>query len=306
LFFVSVGMLLKPGSLLDSPWLAAGTLGIVLVISPVTTFLFMWTVRQPFKVGLTVALSLAQIGEFSFILSRLGRDMGLLSEEATNTIIATSIASIVINPLLYRAINPISRWVSRRPGLSRFLDRLPEVDLAGAQQVRRSERRAHRAVLIGYGPTGRTVARMLKENGIEPTVIEINIDTVRELRDGGGDAVYGDATKPETLAEAGIATAGNLILTSAGMANSEEVIRAAREANPKVRVLARASYLRDLPSLKRAGADTVFTGEGEVALAFVEEMLERLGATAEQIDRERDRAHDELFGDGAANAPHHH
>ena len=90
------------------------------------------------------------------------------------------------------------------------------------------------------------------------------------------------------------------------MANSEEVIRAAREANPKVRVLVRASYLRDLPGLRRAGANTVFTGEGEVALAFVEEMLERLGATAEQIDRERDRAHSELFGDGADTAPPHH
>jgi CPA2 family monovalent cation:H+ antiporter-2 len=306
LFFVSVGMLLKPGSLLNSPWLAAGTLSIVLVVTPMTTFLFMWAVRQPFKASLTVALALAQIGEFSFILSRLGREMGLLSEEATNTITAASIASIVVNPLLYRTIDPIVRFVSRRPKLSQFLDRLPEIEMAGAQRVRRAERRAHRAVLIGYGPTGRTVARMLEENGIEPTVIEINIDTVRELRDSGADAVYGDATKPETLAEAGIATADNLILTSAGMANSEEVIRAAREANPKVRVLARASYLRDLSGLRRAGADTVFTGEGEVALAFVEEMLERLGATAEQIDRERDRAHGELFGDGAANAPHHH
>jgi CPA2 family monovalent cation:H+ antiporter-2 len=172
--------------------------------------------------------------------------------------------------------------------------------------VRRAESRAHRAVLIGYGPTGRTVARMLKENGIEPTVIEINIETVRELREHGADAVYGDATRPETLVEAGIASADNLILTSAGMANSEEVIRAAREANPKLRVLARASYLRDLPGLRRAGANTVFTGEGEVALAFVEEMLERLGATAEQIDRERDRAHTELFGDGADTAPPHH
>ena len=142
--------------------------------------------------------------------------------------------------------------------------------------------------------------------GIEPTVIEINIETVRELREHGADAVYGDATRPETLIEAGIETADNLILTSAGMANSEEVIRAARDANPRVRVLARASYLRDLPSLRRAGADTVFTGEGEVALAFVEEMLERLGATAEQIDRERDRAHNELFGDGATSAPPHH
>jgi CPA2 family monovalent cation:H+ antiporter-2 len=306
LFFVSVGMLLDPASLLDSPWLFAGTLAIVLMVSPLTMFLFLWAMRQPLKSSLTVALALAQIGEFSFILSRLGRDMGLLSEAATNTIIATSITSIVINPLLYRSIGPIMRFVGRKPGLSRLLDRLPAIDTKTGSAVRRSERRAHRAVLIGYGPTGRTVTRMLKENGIEPTIVEINIETVRELREDGVDAVYGDATRPETLTEAGIDTADNLILTSAGMANSEEVIRAAREANPKVRVLARASYLRDLPNLKRAGANTVFTGEGEVALAFVEEMLERLGATAEQIDRERDRAHDELFGDGAANAPHHH
>jgi CPA2 family monovalent cation:H+ antiporter-2 len=301
LFFVSVGMLLDPGSLLDSPWLFAGTLAIVLILSPTTTFLFMWAARQPFKTSLTVALALAQIGEFSFILSGLGRELGLFTEAASNTIIATSIVSIVINPVLYRIIEPASNWVARHPGVSRWLDRMPAIDSSGSQAVRRAERRAHRAVLIGYGPTGRTVARMLKENGIEPTVIEINIDTVRELREMGADAVYGDATRPEVLEEAGIQTAGNLILTSAGMANSTEVIRAARAANPRIRVLARASYLRDLPGLKHAGADTVFTGEGEVGLAFVEEMLGRLGATPEQIDRERARAHQELFGDGAAS-----
>jgi CPA2 family monovalent cation:H+ antiporter-2 len=301
LFFVSVGMLLDPAALLDSPWLFLGTLGIVLVISPAATFAFMWTVRQPLKASLTVAIALAQIGEFSFILSRLGLEMGLFTTEATNTIIAASIVSIVLNPLLYRSIEPIAKWVMRHPGLARWLDRLPSIDTGATRAVRRNESRAHRAVLIGYGPTGRTVARMLKENGIEPTVIEINIDTVRELREHGADVVYGDATRPEVLEEAGIATAGNLILTSAGMANSEEVIRAARDVNPGIRVLARASYLRDLPSMKRAGAHTVFTGEGEVALAFVEEMLVRLGATAEQVDRERARAHDELFGDGASS-----
>jgi CPA2 family monovalent cation:H+ antiporter-2 len=302
LFFVSVGMLLNPASLLDAPWLFAGTLAIVLVISPAATFAFMWAVRQPFKASLTVAIALAQIGEFSFILSRLGLEMKLLTEEATNTIIAASIVSIVLNPLLYRTIKPITSWVVRRPGLARWLDRLPAIETSGSREVRRSESRAHRAVLIGYGPTGRTVARMLKENGIEPTVIEFNIDTVRDLREQGVDVVYGDATRPETLKEAGIVSAGNLILTSAGMANSEETIRAARDLNPGVRVLARASYLRDLPGIRRAGADTVFTGEGEVALAFVEEMLVRLGATAEQVDRERARAHDELFGDGSHEA----
>jgi CPA2 family monovalent cation:H+ antiporter-2 len=255
--------------------------------------------RQPFKAAVTVAVALAQIGEFSFILGTLGRELALLTPEATNTLVAASIISIVVNPLLFRMIEPIVAWVSRRPALCRVLDRPAFVDSGPSRELRRSESRAHRAVLIGYGPTGRTVARMLRENGIEPTVVEINIDTIRALRQQGVDAVYGDATRPETLTEAGITGADNLILTSAGMANSTEVIRTARDLNPRVRVLGRASYLRDLPMLKQAGANSIYTGEGEVALAFVEDLLSRLGATAEQIDRERARAHDELFGGGA-------
>ena len=122
------------------------------------------------------------------------------------------------------------------------------------------------------------------------------MDTVRELSDGGIDAVYGDATRPETLARAAVGSAGSLILTSAGMANSTgEVIRAARDLNPGIRVLARAVYMRDVPGLTSAGAYEVYSGEGEVALAFVEELLQRLGATPEQIDRQRERAHAELF-----------
>jgi CPA2 family monovalent cation:H+ antiporter-2 len=295
LFFVSVGMLLDPSSLLDSPWLFAATLAIVLIISPAATFVFMWAARQPFKASLTVAIVLAQIGEFSFILSTLGRELGLFTTEATNTIVAAAIVSIVLNPLLYRTINPISNWVARRPRLMAMLDRSAALDGGDVSREMRAARKAHRAVLIGFGPTGRTVARLLKDAGVESTVIELNIDTVREVRKSGIDAVYGDATRPETLIEAGIQSADNLILTSAGMANSPEVIRAAREVNPAIRVLARGSYLRDLPELRSAGADTIYTGEGEVALAFVEDLLLRLGATPEQIDRERVRAHEELF-----------
>ena len=111
------------------------------------------------------------------------------------------------------------------------------------------------------------------------------------------DAIYGDATRPETLEAAGVEKAGSLVLGSAGMANSAEVIRIARTMNPGVRVLARAQYLRDVPSLKDAGANRVYSGEGEVALAFIEDILDTLGATPEQIDRERARAHRELSVD---------
>jgi CPA2 family monovalent cation:H+ antiporter-2 len=150
--------------------------------------------------------------------------------------------------------------------------------------------------VVGFGPTGRTLTRLLTENGIEPTVIDLNVDTVRAMRDEGLRAVYGDASRPETLESAGIMQAGTLILASAGMEQAEAVIRTARQLNPNIYVLARSAYLRDVAILEQAGANKVFSGEGEVALAFAETMLERLGATPEQLDRERDRAHGELFG----------
>ena len=301
LFFVSVGMLLDPGALLETPLLIAGALSIVLIGKPLVAFVLVWAMRYPFGVALSTAIALAQIGEFSFILSTLGRDLGLLTTTATNTLVATSIVSIVINPLLYRAIGPIERAVKRVPPLAKLLNREspPAASHAAPTRASRSANPAHHALVVGYGPTGRTVVRLLRENGIAPTVIELNMDNVRALRQDGVDAVYGDATRSDTLEEAGIRRVGSLILTSAGMAHGADVIRAARELNPSLRVLARAAYLRDLSGLKAAGANTIYTGEGEVALAFIEDILGRLGATAEQIDRERARAHDELFGGGA-------
>ena len=155
-------------------------------------------------------------------------------------------------------------------------------------------------MVVGYGPTGRTVTRLLRDNGIEPTVIELNMDTVRALREQGVTRSTAMRPTAATLEAAGVPASGSLVLTSAGMGSAAEVIRVARELNPAIRVLARAAYLRDLPGLRKAGADAVYTGEGEVALAFTEAILNRLGATPEQVDRERSRAHAELFGESAA------
>jgi CPA2 family monovalent cation:H+ antiporter-2 len=300
LFFVSVGMLLDPGSLLESPVLLAGTLGVVLVGKPLVAMVIVRLLRYPFKVALAVAIALAQIGEFSFILASIGRELAILPIEGMNVLVAVSIVSIVLNPLAYRTVRPIERWAQAHPRLWRFVNP-PLVD-RGARPLKRPPADPRtRAVVIGYGPTGRTVTRLLRENGIEPTVVELNIETVRELRAQGVAALYGDATQRETLEGAGMAGAGNLILTSAGMETSADVIRLARELNPDVHVLARAAYLRHLPELRTVGADSVVTGEVEVALALTEEILHRLGATPEQIDRERRRAHSEMFG-GEASA----
>ena len=292
LFFVSVGMLLDPSALLENPALVVGALGVVMIGKPLVAFAITWLMRYPLATSLSVAVALAQIGEFSFMLSRVGRDLGVLTQEAGNVIVAVAILSIVCNPILYRFIKPLDRWTLAHPRLRRMVDR--SVTPEGGELPPTASDAAHRAIVVGYGPTGRTVTRLLRENGFEPIVIDMNVNTVRELRDQGVRAIYGDATHRDTLAQAGVATADTLILTSAGMADGRETIRHAKELNPDIHVLARAQYLRDVPALRNAGAEGVVSAESEVGLALTEMMLHRLGATPDQIDHERERVRSEL------------
>jgi CPA2 family monovalent cation:H+ antiporter-2 len=302
LFFVSVGMLLDPSYVLEAPGLVLATLAVVLVGKPLVAFLVVRLMQYPLRVSLAVSVALAQIGEFSFILAALGRELGVLTIGAMNTIVTASIVSIILNPLIYRALHPVEQWVARRPALLRLLDgraarrNAQAGEAADDQQTeaRRLDDR-HRAVVVGYGPVGRTVTRLLGENGVAPTVIELNMDTVRQLREQGIGAVYGDAAQIDTLRSAGVDHAASLIL-SADMGDMRETIRLAREMNPSIRVLARTAYLRQRRDLEQAGADSVFAGEGEVALALTEAILSRLGATPEQMDRERGRVRAELVG----------
>jgi len=289
LFFVSVGMLLDPGFVMNAPVLILSALAVVLIGKPLVALVLVLLWGYPAGVALRIAVALAQIGEFSFIVAAVGAQLGLVTDDVRNTLIATAMVSIAVNPLLYRAVAPLERWVPQR--------RSAAETLAGAAVAHSAADRdpRHRAVVIGYGPVGRTVARLLRQNDITPTIVDLNIDTVRALRDEGRPAIYGDAGHRDTLVSAGVPSAGSIILSVAGLAAAREVITMARELNPSILILARTAYIRELVTLKQAGASVVYSGEGEVALAFTETILARLGATAEQIDRERARVHDELL-----------
>lgn len=301
LFFVSVGMLLDPRVVVDAPLLLGGVLAIVLAGKPLVVLVVVRALGYPFRTAMSVAVSLAHIGEFSFILAALGRSLGVLPEGGLEVVVAASLLSMVVNPMAYRGLGPLGAWLAARPRLWQALNpRGPAPDAPGPGEPAGAR---HRAVVVGYGPTGRTVSRLLKENGVAPVVIELNIDTVRALREQGLPAVYGDAASRDTLESAGIREADTLILTSADHAGSAGVIREARGLNPRVHVLARTAYLRELPAMRAAGADEAFSGEGEVAFAFTAAILSRLGATPEQVDRERRRVHGELVGGPGGGSP---
>src|SRR5262249_21020138 len=164
LFFVSVGMLFDPRFLLKAPGLVAATLAIILLGKPLAALGIVLALGYPFKVALAVAVALAQIGEFSFILAGLGRSLAVLPDAATNTLVASAIVSISLNPLLYRLVHPVEAWLARRPRLGRWLAgrALPQSSPASVTSTDHDPGLVlrHRAVIVGHGPVGRTLARL--------------------------------------------------------------------------------------------------------------------------------------------------
>ncbi len=280
LFFVAMGMLFNPAELLPNLPLTLLTLAIVVVAKPLTAVAVVLLLRKPPKVAASVAVALAQIGEFSFILAALGRGLDILPPQATQVLVAVAIASITLNPLVYRLV----------PALTRLLEKMvrakPEAEAPPSIE-------GHEIVLIGYGPVGRLLSRLLRENGIEPLVVELNHDTVNALKQENQAALYGDASQPEILRLAGVERARALIFTAS--TPPEPVIRAAKEQNPDLLIVTRATYASEMPALANAGAAVVLTAEVEVALAMVERVLATLGATVEQVERARERARGELL-----------
>jgi K+:H+ antiporter len=294
LFFVSVGMLFDPTKIAEGWPLMLATLVIVLVGKPAAALIVVLLFGRPLSSAFSIAVALAQIGEFSFILASLASSLNILPPEATNALVATSVVSITLNPLLYKCIEPTLRWLETK-GVSMEPKTLPTEEMPEIDEA------AHLVIVVGYGPVGRTLARILKDNGIQVVIVETNLQVVQALRAKEELAVYGDASLREILRHADIEKADGLII-AASNAPADNIIKAARDLNPEIRVLTRSTYLRELQKLRDAGADAVFSSEGEVALAMTAFLMRQLGATDEQIDRERDRVHAELFSSQAISS----
>lgn len=255
LFFVSVGMLFDPRSLIQVPLIIAVVLFVVIVVKPLAASLTVRALGQPMAAAVPIGAAFSQVGEFSFILGTVALGLGLINDAGWNALVAASIISVALNPYVYR-------WARR----------LASARTSEPVQVSAGWRPAinpNRCILVGYGPVGKIVHKLLLDRGAEITVIDLNLDTIRQLRTAGHAALYGDVLRPGTLIEAGIETAGSLIL-SADVESAAEIIRQALLLNPELRVLARCTHLRDAPALHRAGAAIVAAGEAEVGVALAE------------------------------------
>jgi CPA2 family monovalent cation:H+ antiporter-2 len=297
LFFVSVGMLFDPSFLVSEPGLVLAALAVVLLGKPLAALAVVAALGYSARTGLVVAVGLAQIGEFSFILGELAHDHHLLPEEGTNLLVACALASIALNPFLFRALDTLERGLKRRPALWRLLNARAErrrdaVNLDTARVV--AEAKDALAVVVGYGPVGQSVDRVTRAAGLETVVIDLNLDTVAALGREGRRALYGDASRGEVLKQAGIARATYLLVTLPHSVNRGPLIAAARNLNPTCRIFVRARYLREGPELEQAGATAACFEEAEAAVALTDRLLRDLGTGEAEIAQERARIRGEF------------
>jgi monovalent cation:H+ antiporter-2, CPA2 family len=309
LFFVSVGMLFDPAVLWNHAVFLLSLLAIVLLAKPLTAFLIVWGLRYSVRTALTVAIALAQIGEFSFLLADEARRHKFLPDEGLSLLVACALLSITVNPFLFRVLGPLENWLRGRPRLWQALNRRSEVGGAELNRETRArlttdgedEDQPVSAVIVGFGPVGQTAFRILKGFGVRPVVVDLNLDTVRGLVESGEIAVYGDATRRDILEAAGIHRARYLLVTVPEVLARTVVILTASDLNPNLRVFARARYIQERAWLEEVGAAGVVAEEGETAIGLAVLLLREMGADENRIRDEIRGIQDELAA-GARNS----
>jgi monovalent cation:H+ antiporter-2, CPA2 family len=284
LFFVAVGMLFDYRVVLESPGLVLGVLAIILLIKPLAALGIAVIGGHSLKTALTVAGGLSQVGEFSFILGDMAQSLHLMPGSGNNVLVAAAIVSISLNPLVFRRVLALEPVLVRNPLLAKWLASRSEKLGARANKVALERMRDPGAVVIGHGPVGQTVTRLLAEFEIKPIIIETNVDVVLELQQRDKQALFGDASRPEILRAARLDAAAYLIVTVPQAEISLRIIQTAREVAPLVRIIARAEYINQADAFMQAGAAIIRYDESESAAALAEALLQDIDVPAERID----------------------
>ena len=281
LFFVSVGMLFDPQVLVREPFHVIVVVAIIMVGKSLAAFFLVLLFRYPLNTALTVSASLAQIGEFSFILAGLGLSLGLLPAEGQSLVLAGAIISIAFNPLVFHAIEPAQTWIRSRSKLAQALER-PDDPLAALPMTVDLKRLTGQVVLVGYGRVGRRIGEALAAKGIPFTVAEENREIVEQLRAKDIPAVSGDASDPTVLIQAHIHRARMLVIATPDTLNVRRMIEIARTVNPRIETVVRTHSEEEAELLEKEKAGKVFLGEHELATAMIHHVMERFATGNEQ------------------------
>ncbi len=272
LFFVSVGMLFDPDIVIREPVKVLAVTGIIMIGKTVAAVALVLAFRYPLNTALTVGASLAQIGEFSFILGGLGVSLELLPAEGQSLILAGALISISLNPLVFAAIEPVQSWIRARSSRARALERSADPLAELPATVDQAILTGH-VLLVGYGRVGRRIAAILADRGIPFVVAEQNRDIVERLRAQNVPAVSGDAGEPGVLIQAHVARAGTLVVATPETRQVRKMVEVARMLNPKIEILLRTHSDEEAELLEREQLGTVFMGEHQLALAMARHIL---------------------------------
>ena len=267
LFFISVGMLFEPAIVVTHPWALLATLLVIMVGKSIAAMLIAIALKHPLRTALTISVSLAQIGEFSFILAALGVDLGLLPKEGRDLILAGAIFSIVLNPAMFAALDKAAPWLAERNGKAARRSATDEA----APELRSPALPAleDHAVLVGAGRVGGVIARTLKSVGIPTLIIEEREELAEQLRAQGFEVLVSNALANDALVIAHADVARWLFVAIPDGFEGGQIVEQARAANRSLKIVARAHSDAEVEHLQNHGADVVVLGEREIAEAMV-------------------------------------
>jgi CPA2 family monovalent cation:H+ antiporter-2 len=307
LFFVSVGMLFDPTIVVRQPLELLTVVFIIVVGKSLAAFALVLAFRYSLHTALTISASLAQIGEFSFILAALGVSLGLLPPMAQGLIVAGALVSITLNPFVLGAVEPLSRWARSRRGIADALER-PAGEIAELPLGAEAALRDH-VVVVGSGRVGGPVLRELIEHGVACVVVEQHRPTAERLREHGLPVIYGDATRPEVMAHAHLERARLVIVAAPDAYQARAILALCFQLNPGLEVLVRTHSDEERAFLEDMGVARAFVGERELAVSLTREALRSVGvahdmeAVAARVIRPDDAPAPGMEDTLAADAP---
>ena len=275
LFFVSVGMLFDPSILIEEPLRILAVIAIIMVGKTLAAIALVLFFLYPINTALTVGASLAQIGEFSFILATLGLSLGLLTPDAQNLILAGALFSITLNSFVFSAIEPVQRWIRERSHLARLLERSADPLAMLPDEVDQAYLR-DQVVIIGYGGVGRRISENLIQQNIKVVIAEENREIVEKLRSQGIAAVSGEATEPNVLIQAHIQHARLLVISPMDILDIHRIVDISKQLNPEIQVLICAESKEEAAVIRQENLGEVFYAKEEMAKNMSHHILNQI------------------------------